>query len=140
MDRTAGRPLDVRVLGPVEVVGPGGPVELRPGLARVLLLALVLRAGRAVPADVLVKQLWGDRPPENPANSLQVNVSYLRRQLRTAGDGIAIERVGGGYRLAVAPDAVDNPWAASTVEQRVEVLRALIENELPKALAGLVAK
>jgi predicted ATPase/DNA-binding SARP family transcriptional activator len=110
VDRTggpSGRPLDVRVLGPVEVVGPDGPIELRPGLSRVLLLALVVRAGRAVPADVLVEQLWGDHPPENPANSLQVNVSYLRRQLRPVTDRIAIERQGNGYRVAVDLDAID---------------------------------
>ncbi|KQW52249.1 MULTISPECIES: hypothetical protein [unclassified Roseateles] len=40
-------------------------------------------------------------------------------------------------RLPVAGDA--NPWAATTAEQRVKALEALIEAELPKAVAGLVA-
>lgn len=40
-------------------------------------------------------------------------------------------------RLPVATDA--NPWAATTAEQRVKALEALIEAELPKAVAGLVA-
>lgn len=37
------------------------------------------------------------------------------------------------------PVAAANPWAATTPEQRVKALEALIEAELPKAVAGLVA-
>ena len=40
-------------------------------------------------------------------------------------------------RLPVTGDA--NPWAATTAEQRVKALEALIEVELPKAVASLVA-
>jgi hypothetical protein len=40
-------------------------------------------------------------------------------------------------RLAVEGDG--NPWAATTAEQRVKALEALIDAELPKAVAGLVA-
>ncbi|KQY88472.1 hypothetical protein [Pelomonas sp. Root1444] len=42
-------------------------------------------------------------------------------------------------RLPVAAEAGANPWAATTAEQRVKALEALIEAELPKAVAGLVA-
>lgn len=42
-------------------------------------------------------------------------------------------------RLPVAADAA-NPWAAITPEQRVKALEDLIEAELPKAVAGLVAR
>jgi hypothetical protein len=41
-------------------------------------------------------------------------------------------------RLRVAAD-VTNPWSATTAEQRVKALEALIDAELPKAVAGLVA-
>ena len=41
-------------------------------------------------------------------------------------------------RLPVVADA--NPWAATTAEQRVKALEALIEVELPKAVASLVAR
>jgi hypothetical protein len=41
-------------------------------------------------------------------------------------------------RLPVAAD-VTNPWSATTAEQRVKALEALIDAELPKAVAGLVA-
>ncbi len=42
-------------------------------------------------------------------------------------------------RLAVASTDAVNPWAATTAEQRVKALEALIEAELPRAVAGLVA-
>lgn len=42
-------------------------------------------------------------------------------------------------RLPVARESAANPWAATTAEQRVKALEALIEVELPKAVKGLVA-
>lgn len=42
-------------------------------------------------------------------------------------------------RLPVASADAANPWGATTAEQRVNALAALIEAELPKAAAGLVA-
>lgn len=42
-------------------------------------------------------------------------------------------------RLPVTREAAANPWAATTTEQRVKALEALIEAELPKAIAALVA-
>lgn len=42
-------------------------------------------------------------------------------------------------RLPVAAADAANPWAATSAEQRVKALEALIEAELPKAVAGLVA-
>ncbi len=44
-----------------------------------------------------------------------------------------------GARLPVTRESAANPWAATTPEQRVQALEALIEAELPKAVAGLVA-
>ena len=44
-----------------------------------------------------------------------------------------------GTRLPVARETAANPWAATTPEQRVQALEALIEAELPKAVKGLVA-
>ncbi|MCY4754571.1 hypothetical protein [Pelomonas aquatica] len=42
-------------------------------------------------------------------------------------------------RLPVTRESAANPWAATTVEQRVKALEALIEAELPKAVKSLVA-
>ena len=48
---------------------------------RRLLAALLLRPGRAVPADTLVEAVWGPRPPPTAAATLQSYVSRLRRTL-----------------------------------------------------------
>jgi len=42
-------------------------------------------------------------------------------------------------RLPIAAEAANNPWAAITTEQRVKALEALIEAELPRVVAPLVA-
>lgn len=42
-------------------------------------------------------------------------------------------------RLAVAAEAAANPWAATTTEQRVKALEALIEAELPRVVLPLVS-
>ncbi|GAA1978598.1 BTAD domain-containing putative transcriptional regulator [Amycolatopsis minnesotensis] len=76
---------------------------------RALLANLLLQPGRAVSADRLAAELWGDRPPGNPANTLQTKVSQLRRTLEAAEAGgrelVAFEP--GGYVLRIEPGAVD---------------------------------
>jgi hypothetical protein len=42
-------------------------------------------------------------------------------------------------RLPVSAEAAANPWAATTGEQRVKALEALIEAELPRVVAPLIA-
>ncbi|GGQ18966.1 SARP family transcriptional regulator [Streptosporangium pseudovulgare] len=70
---------------------------------RALLAVLALEPGRVVTRSRLVDWIWGRRPPADEVNALQALVSRLRRVLP---DGV-IEADSGGYRLAVAPDAVD---------------------------------
>src|SRR5919112_883340 len=72
--------MDIRVLGPVEVV--------------------------AVPA--LVDGLWGAALPVNPGNALQVRVSKLRRALAAAGapSELVVTRPP-GYLLDIPRDRVD---------------------------------
>jgi predicted ATPase/DNA-binding SARP family transcriptional activator len=90
------RKLDVRLLGPFEVVAAGQPVEV-PGAKRQALVAcLALRAGRVVPTDTLVEALWGSELPSAPRNAVQHHVTRLRRALgadtiRLAADGYALE-------------------------------------------------
>ncbi|MET7330444.1 BTAD domain-containing putative transcriptional regulator [Nonomuraea sp. NPDC005650] len=70
---------------------------------RALLAALALEPGRIVSRARLVDWIWGEQPPADEVNALQALVSRLRRVLP---DGV-VEADSGGYRLAVAPDAVD---------------------------------
>ncbi|WP_220449465.1 BTAD domain-containing putative transcriptional regulator [Nonomuraea longispora] len=94
----------VELLGPFAVRDHDGAVlEVPGGRLRALLAALALQPGRIVTRARLVDWIWGDHPPSDEVNALQALVSRLRRVLP---DG-AIEADSGGYRLAVAPDAVD---------------------------------
>ncbi|WP_432494954.1 BTAD domain-containing putative transcriptional regulator [Kineococcus gypseus] len=95
----------VLVLGPLEVHRDGRVLAVRRGRPRRLLLALLLRRGGAVAPDALIDQLWGDDPPLNADNALQVLVSYLRKAV--GGEDLRLERVPAGYRLALPVDAVD---------------------------------
>ncbi|MEU6407332.1 BTAD domain-containing putative transcriptional regulator [Microbispora sp. NPDC046933] len=94
----------VGLLGPFEVRNDDGAVVEVPGIRlRALLAVLALEPGRIVTRARLVDWIWGRRPPADEVNALQALVSRLRRVLP---DGV-IEADSGGYRLAVAPDAVD---------------------------------
>ncbi|WP_207936138.1 winged helix-turn-helix domain-containing protein [Actinomadura sp. KC216] len=76
------------VLGPLEVwTTDGAPVAVRGAKVRALLAVLLGHAGRPVPVDRLIDDLWGDAPPRNPAGALQVKVSKLRRALDEAEPG-----------------------------------------------------
>jgi DNA-binding SARP family transcriptional activator len=97
------------ILGPLEVRCASGEVSIRRGLPRTILIALVLRRGHTVTSDALVDLLWGDEPPRNPANALQIQVSYLRKTLGGAepSGSTVLETRAGGYALLVEPKQID---------------------------------
>lgn len=82
-------PCDFRILGPVEVHDSGTGSWMAPTGAkqRILLAALVVRAGEVLTADRLIDELWGEVPPMSAANALQAHVARLRRLLQTPGEG-----------------------------------------------------
>ncbi len=85
----------VRVLGPVDVVGPDGDVRLGGPKERCLLAALAVHPGEAVAEDHLVDALWDGDPPRTAAKTLQNYVLRLRRRL----GGTAIATRPPGYAL-----------------------------------------
>jgi DNA-binding SARP family transcriptional activator len=94
---------ELRILGPLEVEAPTGPVALGGQRQRALLAALLLEAGRVVPTDRLVEELWGEEPPRTATTSLQNAISRLRRAL---GEEL-IETRSPGYVLRVDPEWID---------------------------------
>src|SRR5918997_128714 len=84
-------------------------VEIRRGIPRTLLVALLMRAGETVSASTLEELLWGDAQPRNPANALQIQISYLRKTLSSgsASAGQPIVTRPGGYAPDIEPDALD---------------------------------
>ncbi|MER5933218.1 BTAD domain-containing putative transcriptional regulator [Streptomyces sp. NPDC002054] len=85
----------------------GSPVALGGARLRALLTALALRPGRAVPAEVLVADVWGGEgdadPPADAVAALQALVGRLRRAVGHA----AVASGGRGYRLAADREDVD---------------------------------
>lgn len=104
-------PVDLRVLGPLEVRVGGERLALGGRKQRVVLAMLVLEAGRVVSADRIVDAVWGDVAAERSTGTLHVYLSNLRRALEPAAralgvkDLIATERP--GYVLHVDPELVD---------------------------------
>jgi DNA-binding SARP family transcriptional activator len=97
---------DVRIgMGPLDVRdGAARPIEISGPRLRALLIRLAVDAGRTVPAERLIDDLWGGTPPAGAANAFQALVS----RLRGVGGHDAVEsHPGGGYRLAVDPAQVD---------------------------------
>src|SRR5215207_2131022 len=100
-------PVQVRLLGPVEVFGASGDVIALPGgKLRGLVAMLALEAGRTVPADRLMAGLWGEQDLSGP-NVLQVLVSKLRRLLAEAGEPNCVSTQPAGYRLDIDAGATD---------------------------------
>ena len=101
--------MEFAVLGPLEVRNAAGAVPVRRGLPRTLLLALLLRPGQTVSSDFLVDVLWRDDLPRNPANALQIQISYLRKTLGDAeADGASLLQTrAGGYALVVERERID---------------------------------
>ena len=97
--------MDFQILGPFQVQGSAGPIELRGAEQRALLACLVTHARQPVSTNRLVEELWGERASEHATRTVQTHVSQLRKLLR--GDGASLETQPGGYVLEVDPEAVD---------------------------------
>ncbi|GLZ01403.1 SARP family transcriptional regulator [Actinoplanes sp. NBRC 103695] len=92
------------MLGPVEIVTSGEPVELRRPQSRAVLAALAVDVGRPVSAATLVDRVWDDEPPKGAQSVLYSHITRLRAALGTEN---ALVRRPAGYVLDLDPDAVD---------------------------------
>lgn len=109
--------VEIRVLGPVELVGSSGDVvALQGNKMRGLLAVLALEAGRTVSAQRLIEALWGDQEISG-TNVVQVLVSKLRRTITDSGETNCISTRPTGYQLDVESSAVDVNRFASLVDR-----------------------
>ncbi|HEU5279220.1 MAG TPA: BTAD domain-containing putative transcriptional regulator [Gaiellaceae bacterium] len=102
--------LEFSILGPLEVRAAGAPLSLGGPKPRELLALLLLHLNQPVSTDRLIDELWGDRPPETAANTLQAHVSHLRRVLHaplTAAEEPALITQAPGYLLRARPESLD---------------------------------
>jgi len=96
--------VEFRLLGPVEVVRDGERLGLGGPRQRALLALLLVDAGRWVPADRLVEELWHGRPPPGANDTLPTYVSRLRSAL---GPETTISSGSRGYSVEAPPERVD---------------------------------
>ncbi|MDQ1033659.1 DNA-binding SARP family transcriptional activator/tetratricopeptide (TPR) repeat protein [Streptomyces sp. V3I8] len=104
--------IQLRLLGPVELVVRERTVEIGPPQRRSVLAALAVDAGRPVAADVLVQRVWGVNPPDGARRALHAHIARLRRLCEQAakdsGDAqLRLVRRSGGYLLEALADQVD---------------------------------
>jgi DNA-binding SARP family transcriptional activator len=122
--------LSFRILGPLEVTDGQAAIALGGPRQRALLVALLLRAGRVVPTEQLVDELYGDDPPKTATTSVQNAIVALRKAL---GPDVLVRRPP-GYALQVEREQLDahrferllaDARRASASERRQLLARAL---------------
>ena len=94
---------EFRILGPLEVLRDGLPVELGGQRQKALLAALLVHHGQVVSTDRLVDLVWGESAPKTATPSLQNGISHLRRALGAD----VVETRSPGYVIVTEPEAVD---------------------------------
>ena len=78
-------PLEIRVLGPVEIVWNGRPVDIGGVKTRALVARLLIDRGLVVSVDRLVDSLSSDREGGGAEIALRSTISRVRKRLRDAG-------------------------------------------------------
>lgn len=100
-----GSSVDIRLLGPLEVVLEGRLVEVRGRRERAVLALLAVEVGRPVAIPRLGELLWGEAPPRTADKTLQTFVSRLRHVLGDVPDRLV--RRERSYLLDLPTEATD---------------------------------
>lgn len=107
----AGARVDVRLLGPIEVLVDGESLPLGGPKQRTVLAHLLVERNRVVAASRLIDVVWGESASDRSVATLQVYVSNLRRALEPLADALGVTSVietrRPGYILTLPPGAVD---------------------------------
>ncbi len=96
--------LEFRILGPLEVVGGGGPIRLGGPKQRATLAILLLNANRIVSVDGLADHLYAGAAPVTAVTQVQRQISELRKALGTSS---GIETRVPGYVIRLSPGQLD---------------------------------
>ena len=107
------------VLGPLQIEVNGEAITLGGQRQRAVLALLLVNAGRPVPLDRIVSEIWPDQQLESVRDSLYTYVSQLRKALGKD----RIIRVDGGYRLDLTDtDEIDAVVFESAAKQASRLL------------------
>ena len=109
--------VDVRVLGPLQVVIDGLDVTPPAPKERAPLALLAIRRGQVVGAARLMEELWPKLAADRARRVLPVRVAAVRTLLATADAAPLLELVPPGYRMAIAEEDVDEHRFFELVER-----------------------
>jgi DNA-binding SARP family transcriptional activator len=79
--------MELRILGPVELLVDGQSVFLARRQQRLILGILAMEANRLVSRTRLIDLIWSSRPPQQARAVLQTRVSEIRSALNRHLDG-----------------------------------------------------
>lgn len=100
-----------RILGPLEVIDEGGPVQIPSAKVSTLLIALLTRANDIICVEQLTDWLWPAGAPRSAVSALYAHVSVLRKLLEPGrepwGPPSMLITKPPGYLLRVPPGDLD---------------------------------
>ncbi|MEU9187325.1 BTAD domain-containing putative transcriptional regulator [Streptomyces sp. NPDC048484] len=103
--------VELRLLGPVELLVGRRVTEIGPPQRRAVLAALAVDAGRPVAAEALIERVWGTDTPDGARRALHAHIARIRRLCERTGDTdddrLRLLRRSGGYLLDARSDQVD---------------------------------
>jgi DNA-binding SARP family transcriptional activator len=106
--------VQVRLLGPIDVLVDGVPRPVAGLRRRAVVAALALQPGQILSVDQLVEVVWGENPPAKAAITLQSHLSQLRRAV---GDPTVVLARPPGYVLNIAGPATDVQAAEQLIRE-----------------------
>ena len=132
--------VEIRLLGPIEVIFDAEPVDVGGIKQRTVLAVLASRVGEWVSEDRLIHAVWGEDSPENALRSLQTYISNLRSLLDPDREGL-IHRAHAAYRLNPELVDVDVEFFEETLngsaDRPVDELRSALDSWRGRPLAEL---
>ena len=131
--RSEGGDVEIRVLGPVELVTDRGEQVALPAKLRRLLAALATDPGKTRTVDYLTDAIWERRAPGNSAKVLQLYVSRLRKVISS---GIRITTDSAGYVLELDNDSLD----AARFEQLLAEAKVALKDGNAKLAASMLGR
>jgi DNA-binding SARP family transcriptional activator len=100
--------LEFRLIGTVQAIHNGAPLDLGGPLARAVLAVLLLHRGHPVPKATIVACAWPDDPPDTALDLVADYVYKLRKALTPAVGRDVLRAVRpGAFRADVADELVD---------------------------------
>jgi DNA-binding SARP family transcriptional activator len=140
--------MELRLLGPPELVVNGQTLDLGGPRQRLVLTLLALNANRVTSVEHLLDAVWDDAPPSTARGQIQICISALRKLFGESGSA-AIRTQPPGYVLTLGPGELDidvfharvaagyEHAAANRPGEAVAELRAALALWRGPALAGI---